>query len=80
MSLFEGQLDMFAGDPFGSANPKKPAPPKEPEPTPGRFDWEVEKELLLLLAEEDAERWVAEIEWAKEESESPEDFMDRMGF
>ena len=89
MDLFAGhigQMDLFTGNERKTEYPPSPMDkaralaPKVGKVYEAPFDYEVERELALLLAEEDAERWVAEIEWAKEESESPEDFLNRMGF
>lgn len=87
LSLFSGQIEMFGGNSNGTTeyppSPMDKARARAPQvgiQYEGRFSFEVERELLLILAEEDAERWVAEIEWAKEEKEDPDEFLKRMGF
>ena len=89
LSLFSGQIDLFSGSDATKPPTYYPPSPKEKAealaPKVGkqyldRFPYEVEKEILMQLIEEDAERWVAEIEWSKESNETPEDFFKRMGF
>ena len=67
------QLSLFPPSVFSDA-------PYTGTPYLDRFPDEVEKVILLQLIEEDAERWVAEIEWNTSTDETPEEFFGKMGF